>query len=239
MKIAIRLFVIGVILGNLAMIFGQDSDDEEIEVDWAEALANYVQTPSGPIIGTTTQILALYVKTFLGIPYARPPVGNLRFTRTIPVDPWSEALNATTMPLACIQYTTYPYPWYDFEPEKSEDCLYLNIWTPIDAAPGTNKSVMFYIHGGESFGSNRKDVYDGRALAALGDVIVVIPNYRLNLFGFLTSATRDLPATRGLLATDHVILNHGQVTWTTPELAPTSPNYHTTPTRGRFSSRQI
>ncbi|GFV25161.1 hypothetical protein TNCV_178501 [Trichonephila clavipes] len=46
-------------------------------------------------------------------------------------------------------------------------------------------------------------------------------------------------ATRGLLATDHVILNHGQVTWTTPELAPPSPNSHTTPTGGRFSSRQI
>ncbi|GFU77663.1 hypothetical protein TNCV_958741 [Trichonephila clavipes] len=45
--------------------------------------------------------------------------------------------------------------------------------------------------------------------------------------------------TRGLLATDHVILNHGQVTWATPELAPPSPNYHTTPTGGRFSSRQI
>ncbi|GFU56060.1 hypothetical protein TNCV_3405241 [Trichonephila clavipes] len=45
--------------------------------------------------------------------------------------------------------------------------------------------------------------------------------------------------TRGLLATDHVILNHGQVTWTTPELAPPSPNYHTTPTGGSFSSRQI
>ncbi|GFV98681.1 ion_trans domain-containing protein [Trichonephila clavipes] len=47
-----------------------------------------------------------------------------------------------------------------------------------------------------------------------------------------------LIATRGLFATDHVILNHGQVTWTTPELAPPSPNYHTTPTGGRFSSRQ-
>ncbi|GFX96853.1 hypothetical protein TNCV_1648881 [Trichonephila clavipes] len=46
-------------------------------------------------------------------------------------------------------------------------------------------------------------------------------------------------ATRGLWATDHVILNHGQVTWTTPELAPPSPNYHTTPTGGRFSSQQI
>ncbi|GFU62075.1 hypothetical protein TNCV_4892931 [Trichonephila clavipes] len=51
--------------------------------------------------------------------------------------------------------------------------------------------------------------------------------------------TRLCIATRGLLATDHVILNHGQVTWTTPELAPPSPNYHTTPTGGRFSSRQV
>ncbi|GFW37911.1 hypothetical protein TNCV_4631131 [Trichonephila clavipes] len=51
--------------------------------------------------------------------------------------------------------------------------------------------------------------------------------------------TSHCTATRGLLATDHVILNHGQVTWTTPELAPPSPNYHTTPTGGRFSSRQI
>ncbi|GFU65870.1 hypothetical protein TNCV_5011681 [Trichonephila clavipes] len=49
----------------------------------------------------------------------------------------------------------------------------------------------------------------------------------------------DLPTTRGLLATDHVILNHGQVTWMTPELAPPSPNYHATPTGGRFSSKQI
>ncbi|GFY30547.1 hypothetical protein TNCV_3523101 [Trichonephila clavipes] len=50
---------------------------------------------------------------------------------------------------------------------------------------------------------------------------------------------RQNATVRGLLTTDHVILNHGQVTWTTPELAPLSPNYHTTPTGGRFSSRQI
>ncbi|GFV06208.1 hypothetical protein TNCV_467171 [Trichonephila clavipes] len=52
-------------------------------------------------------------------------------------------------------------------------------------------------------------------------------------------SNRDCQAARGLLATDHVLLNHGQVTWTTPELAPPSPNYHTTPTGGHFSSRQI
>ncbi|GFY36600.1 hypothetical protein TNCV_28051 [Trichonephila clavipes] len=57
--------------------------------------------------------------------------------------------------------------------------------------------------------------------------------------GYHRHSSEDKEATRGLLATDHVILNHGQVTWTTPELAPPSPNYHTTPTGGRFSSRQI
>ncbi|GFW46987.1 hypothetical protein TNCV_3485991 [Trichonephila clavipes] len=61
-------------------------------------------------------------------------------------------------------------------------------------------------------------------------------NINLQLFCELLDV---IAATRGLLATDHVILNHGQVTWTTPELAPPSPNSHTTPTGGRFSSRQI
>ncbi|GFX96197.1 hypothetical protein TNCV_2290851 [Trichonephila clavipes] len=63
------------------------------------------------------------------------------------------------------------------------------------------------------------------------------PKSKLGLIDLIL--TSHCSATRGLLATDHVILNHGQVTWTTPELAPPSPNYHTTPTGGRFSSRQI
>ncbi|GFY24793.1 hypothetical protein TNCV_2689841 [Trichonephila clavipes] len=58
-------------------------------------------------------------------------------------------------------------------------------------------------------------------------------------FDFDLILTSHCSATRGLLATDHVILNHGQVTWMTPELAPPFPNYHTTPTGGHFSSRQI
>ncbi|GFX48257.1 hypothetical protein TNCV_2920741 [Trichonephila clavipes] len=57
--------------------------------------------------------------------------------------------------------------------------------------------------------------------------------------GFESRRRSHCSATLGLLVMDHVILNHGQVTWTTPELAPSSPNYNTTPTGGRFSSRQI
>ncbi|GFT40919.1 acetylcholinesterase-1 [Nephila pilipes] len=201
MKIELFLFVIGLILENLTATSGQDNstgDEEAITIDWVDVFSLLVQTPTGPILGSTTQVLAIPVQKFLGIPYARPPIGNLRFAKPVPTDPWTKTYNASSMPPACIQYTTYPYPWYDFDPNKSEDCLYLNIWAPIDASPGSNKSVLFLVHGGESFGSNRMDIFDGRVLAGLGDVIVVGPNYRLNLFGFLTSATRDLPGNYGI-----------------------------------------
>ncbi|GFW49820.1 uncharacterized protein TNCV_1884841 [Trichonephila clavipes] len=72
---------------------------------------------------------------------------------------------------------------------------------------------------------------------------ITVESKLFSIIGYIVRASnkgaRKKKATRGLLATDHVILNHGQVTWTTPELAPPSPNYHTTPTGGRFSSRQI
>ncbi|GFW28955.1 hypothetical protein TNCV_202781 [Trichonephila clavipes] len=66
-----------------------------------------------------------------------------------------------------------------------------------------------------------------------------VPNSVYGALGAVVHEQMFRSATRGLLATDHVILNHGQETWTTPELAPPSPNYHTTPTGGRFGSRQI
>ncbi|GFT38159.1 acetylcholinesterase-1 [Nephila pilipes] len=157
-----------------------------------------IHTSSGPVRGTITQVLSVPVQAYLGIPYAKPPIGDLRFRKTVPVDPWTETLEANRMPPACIQYATYPFPWYDPEPNKSEDCLYLNVWTPIDATAGSKKAVMFWIYGGGPFGSNRKHLYDGRALAGLGDVIFVSPNFRVGLLGFVTSATQDLPGNYGI-----------------------------------------
>ncbi|GFT04602.1 acetylcholinesterase-1 [Nephila pilipes] len=157
-----------------------------------------IHTSSGPVRGTITRVLSIPVQTYLGIPYAKPPIGDLRFRKTVPVDSWTETLEANRMPPACIQYATYPFPWYDPEPNKSEDCLYLNIWTPIDATAGSKKAVMFWIYGGGPYGSNKKPEYDGRVLAGLGDVIIVSPNFRVGLLGFLTSATEDLPGNFGI-----------------------------------------
>ncbi|PRD20073.1 UNVERIFIED_CONTAM: Acetylcholinesterase-1 [Trichonephila clavipes] len=157
-----------------------------------------VDTPLGPIQGTTTYDNQHPVQTFLGVPFAKPPLGDLRFKKPQPVEPWTDTLQADKQPPACVQYTTYPFPWYDSQPDKSEDCLYLNIWAPANAKKGSKLPVLFWIFGGGfTFGSNRMDVYNAQALARRGKVIVVTINYRLGVFGFLTSGTDEAPGNLG------------------------------------------
>ncbi|GBO31749.1 Acetylcholinesterase-1 [Araneus ventricosus] len=165
----------------------------------ALCLNTLVHAPSGPIQGTSKTLHGGPVQVFLGIPYAEPPVGDQRFLKPKPVKPWTKTLDATNLPPACIQYTKYPFPWYDDLPGKSEDCLYLNIYTPIDAKKGSNLAVLFWIHGGGFvYGSSRLDLYDASALALHGNVVVVIINYRLGVLGFLTSNTTDAPGNIGM-----------------------------------------
>ncbi|CAL1292752.1 unnamed protein product [Larinioides sclopetarius] len=137
------------------------------------SLNTFVDAPSGPIQGTSKTLHGVPVQVFLGIPYAEPPVGEQRFLKPKPVKPWSKTLEAINFSPACIQYTKYPFPWYDDLPGKSEDCLYLNIYAPSDAKKGSNLAVLFWIHGGGFvYGSSRMDLYDASALALHGNVIV-------------------------------------------------------------------
>ncbi|GBN79984.1 Acetylcholinesterase 1 [Araneus ventricosus] len=157
-----------------------------------------VKTLLGEIEGVMSQFNGAPVKMFLGIPYATPPIGSLRFLKPNPLEPWNDALQAKNQPPACMQYTEGSFPWYDDMPGKSEDCLYLNIYTPFFATEGSKLAVLFWIHGGGfTLGSNRMDVYDGRALAEREGVVVVTVNYRLGLFGFLTTNTSDAPGNMG------------------------------------------
>ncbi|GIX73517.1 acetylcholinesterase-1 [Caerostris extrusa] len=159
----------------------------------------FVETTSGPIQGFISELNNKAVKAFLGIPFAQPPVGDLRFKKPKPVQPWTDTLQATEMPPACIQYTECPFPWYDDMPGKREDCLYLNIYTPIIATKGIKLPVMFWIHGGGfTVGSSRLDLYDPRALVQEGDVIVVTFNYRVDCLAFWTSNTEDAPGNVGV-----------------------------------------
>ena len=124
---------------------------------------------------------------FLGIPYAAPPVGPLRWREPQPAEAWTGVRDATGAPPACMQGppgTFGPFTQeFVISPERSEDCLYLNVWRPKTA--DTRLPVFFWIHGG-GFGSGSASipVYNGSNLASRGVVVVNI-NYRLGVFGFL------------------------------------------------------
>lgn len=128
------------------------------------------------------------VEAFLGIPYAAPPVGELRWRPPLPVSRWTETRKAAEFGPSCVQ-TLLPEgraPWtreYVVQNRTSEDCLSLNVWaSPKSAAP---RPVLVWIHGGGfNEGSGEVPIYNGSSLAGRGIVVVTI-NYRLGALGFM------------------------------------------------------
>lgn len=172
-----------------------------IAVIWptsGQLLSPVVDLPLGKVEGKYSLFGLTPLKEFLGVPFAKPPLGKLRFLKPEPVEPWNGTIKATKQPPACQQYTKAPFPWYDDKPGKSEDCLYLDIYARRTASERRKRPVMLWIYGGGfSFGSNRMDVYDGRPLAAREDIVVVVINYRVGALGFLTTNTPDAPGNQG------------------------------------------
>jgi para-nitrobenzyl esterase len=123
------------------------------------------------------------VNTFLGLPYAAPPTGNLRWRAPQPAAAWSGVRDATQFGPSCPQPTANN-PYLPPGP-ISEDCLYLNVYTPTlsDRSGGAGKPVLVWIHGGGLVQDGARN-YDGTKLAADGTVVVTI-NYRLGALGFL------------------------------------------------------
>ena len=120
--------------------------------------------------------------SFLGIPYAAPPVGDLRWRAPRSPAAWSGVRDATAPGQPCLQNGRRGQPVIG-----SEDCLYLNVTTPVDARPNGRLPVMVWLHGG-GFTSGSGADYDATRLVAGGRVVVVTVNYRLGALGFL-----DLP----------------------------------------------
>ncbi len=142
-----------------------------------------LQTPSGPIEGAAEGGISIYK----GIPYAKPPVGDLRFAPPQDVEPWTEALDCTGFGARAVQKITVgPGNGLPADFPMSEDCLTLNVWTP---ATDTDAALPVYvwIHGGGfAIGSGAEPDYDGASFAKEGIVTVTI-NYRLNALGFFAS----------------------------------------------------
>ncbi|HZC43796.1 MAG TPA: carboxylesterase family protein, partial [Acidobacteriaceae bacterium] len=139
-----------------------------------------VVTDRGRIQGSLSQDGK--VRAFLGIPYAAPPVGPLRWKPPQPVAAWSGVRSATSFGPRCMQTELFPdMVFRDSGP--SEDCLTLNVWAPA-AKASTPLPVMVWIHGGGFVsGGSSEPRQDGEHLARKG-VIIVSMNYRLGIFGF-------------------------------------------------------
>lgn len=153
-----------------------------------------INTPSGMIKGLKSVYHGTgeHLFEFRGIPYGKPPVGPLRFSKPQPFGKWKDTLEGTTFKAACPQYGIDFIPVLK-RPEISEDCLVLNVYVPKDVKQKETLSVMVWVHGG-GFSMGHAHQYDGSRIAMEGNVIVVTINYRLGIFGFLAV---DHPASRG------------------------------------------
>lgn len=142
--------------------------------------ADVVRTASGTVRGKTSD--DGQVRIFEGIPYAAPPVGPLRWRPPQPVRPWKGVRDATKFGARCMQGNVYGDMGFR-DDGPSEDCLYLNVWTPAKDARA-NLPVMVWIYGGGfAAGASSEPRQDGTILAKKG-VVVVSMNYRLGIFGF-------------------------------------------------------
>ncbi len=145
-----------------------------------------VRTSSGAVSGRVES--ASHVTSFKGLPFAAPPVGELRWRPPAPPAAWKGVRDGSQFGSSCMQRTHGDFlPWtkeFLVQNQVSEDCLYLNVWTPR-AKKSARLPVVVFIHGGGfREGSGSIEVYDGTNLASTGIVVVTI-NYRLGVFGFL------------------------------------------------------
>ncbi|MCC6553334.1 MAG: carboxylesterase family protein [Polyangiaceae bacterium] len=137
-----------------------------------------VMTDKGPVKGA----LAGSTRAFLGIPYAAPPVGDLRWRAPAPHAAWTEPLLAAAKGPACAQMNPLTG---SFMSTSSEDCLTVNVWTPERSA-SAGLPVLVWIHGGAFvLGSGSEDAYDGQRLSEASGAVVITLNYRLGPLGFL------------------------------------------------------
>ncbi|XP_059611490.1 acetylcholinesterase [Phlebotomus argentipes] len=182
-----------------------------------------VQTSTGPIRGRSVHVQNREVHVFHGVPYAKPPVDNLRFRKPVPVEPWHGVLDATRLPYSCIQ-ERYEY-FSGFPGEEmwnpntniSEDCLYLNVWVPVKGRvrhnhfqshettsternehhhhnkSGALPMLVWIYGGGYMSGTSTLDIYNAEMLAAMGNVIVASMQYRVGAFGFLYLSPDEFP----------------------------------------------
>jgi hypothetical protein len=166
-----------------------------------------VYTTTGALRGIRRTVLdKKEVHVYYGVPFAKPPLGSLRFKKPVPLDPWNGTLNAFHQPNTCYQEVLENFPGFKGEvtwlpnTNISEDCLYMNIWVPKPKKHNKKLPILLWIYGGGYVsGTATLDIYNADILAAENNVIVVEPQYRVGAFGFLYMGVDDAPGKRQLV----------------------------------------
>ncbi|XP_058383685.1 liver carboxylesterase-like [Diceros bicornis minor] len=155
-----------------------------------------VDTVQGKVLGKYVSLegFAQPMAVFLGVPFAKPPLGPLRFAPPQPAEPWHFVKNTTSYPPMCSQDPVTGQALSELFTNRkeniplkfSEDCLYLNIYTPADLTKKSRLPVMVWIHGG-GLRIGGASTYDGLPLSAHENVVVVTIQYRLGIWGFFST----------------------------------------------------
>ncbi|KAM9302214.1 fatty acyl-CoA hydrolase precursor, medium chain-like [Gastrophryne carolinensis] len=165
-----------------------------------------VETKYGKLLGVTVPVkeTPTTVDAFFGVPFAKPPVGPLRFKNPEAPEPWKSIRDASQFPPICVQP---PKTLQDFAlvfkssfqiPPVSEDCLYLNVFTPSHRQRGLKLPVMVFIHGG-GLAVGGASIFDGSALSAYEDMVVVVIQHRLGILGFFSTGDDELRGNFGFM----------------------------------------
>ena len=177
-KVTSCVLVICLILFGFSFLAGctqKGSDTGVVKTD-----SGVVKTDAGSVLGLQQDNL----RVFHGIPFAAPPTGDLRWRPPAPVKPWDGVKETKEYSATCLQ------PGSSAPLNMSEDCLYLNVWTPAKSADEKLPVMVFFFGGGFKEVAFNMSTYNGTTLAEKG-VIVVTPNYRLGALGFLAHPQLD------------------------------------------------
>lgn len=169
-------------LAALALSYAATASGEDLFANITSGKPEIVKISDGALKGYA----ANGISTFLGIPFAAPPVGDLRWKPPAAPAKWTDTRDAGSFGPSCVQTNTYGVMAVR---STSEDCLYLNVFAPT-AGRSKLRPVMVWIHGGGLINGRTND-YDPRKLVKDGDLVVVSLTYRMNAFGFMAHPALD------------------------------------------------